>query len=358
VPDYDISRFTGEFDLVGMTEAEKLAFIKANQSTNPQIITATDTVITASDEVYFGDVTDSSKIKKDTVQGILDLVPAPDLSGYWKNDGTATATGDWDIGAYSFNAKNIHYDTSKNNYIGDTATPSLTTGHDNFFVNGAGAKTTTGYDSIGIGNADTLTEMTTANKNIAIGGGALGGVTTNLYSQNVGVGTNAGRYYATSTKTRPARSMYLGHYTQAGSSTPTNENVFGYSAIGKGSNTFVFGQKGTTTAKYYLYGDWINEADNKYIILGAGGDFKIGYDGTNAIINPKAVGSGYLSVLGDIDAGANTIRTTGDIKGVHKAADGTSAVADGTYTVGIGGTTNGTITIKDGIITAVQEAAA
>jgi len=32
------------------------------------------------------------------------------------------------------------------------------------------------------------------------------------------------------------------------------------------------------------------------------------------------------------------------------------AVADGTYTVGIGTTTNGTITIKDGIITAIQEA--
>jgi hypothetical protein len=92
VPDYDISRFTGEFDLVGMTEAEKLAFIKANQSTNPQIITATDTVITASDEVYFGDVTDSSKLKKDTVQGILDLVTAPDLSGYLTLDQTTPQT--------------------------------------------------------------------------------------------------------------------------------------------------------------------------------------------------------------------------------------------------------------------------
>jgi len=74
------------------------------------------------------------------------------------------------------------------------------------------------------------------------------------------------------------------------------------------------------------------------------------------VINPKAVGSGYLSVLGDIDAGANTIRTTGDVKGIHKTADGTAAVADGTYTVGIGTTTNGTITIKDGIITAITEA--
>ena len=33
-------------------------------------------------------------------------------------------------------------------------------------------------------------------------------------------------------------------------------------------------------------------------------------------------------------------------------------VADGTYTVGIGGTTNGTITVVNGIITAIQEAVA
>lgn len=56
-------------------------YLKLDQTT-PQTITATDTTITASDEIYFGDVTDSSKVKKDTVQGILDLTPAPDLSAY------------------------------------------------------------------------------------------------------------------------------------------------------------------------------------------------------------------------------------------------------------------------------------
>jgi hypothetical protein len=76
------------------------------------------------------------------------------------------------------------------------------------------------------------------------------------------------------------------------------------------------------------------------------------------IINPKLVGTGYLSVTGNINANANDIYTTGAVKGVHKAADGTAAVADGTYTMGLGGTTNGTITIKDGIITAVQQCVA
>jgi hypothetical protein len=99
-------------------------------------------------------------------------------------------------------------------------------------------------------------------------------------------------------------------------------------------------------------------SDSYGVWVGAGSDAKITYDGTNMIINPKVVGSGYLSIAGDLNVNANDIYTTGAIKGVHKAADGTAAVADGTYTTGIGGTTNGTITIKDGIITAVQQAVA
>jgi len=41
---------------------------------NVDINAATDTVITASDEIWFADATDSNLVKKDTVQGILDLI--------------------------------------------------------------------------------------------------------------------------------------------------------------------------------------------------------------------------------------------------------------------------------------------
>ena len=51
-----------------------------------------------------------------------------------------------------------------------------------------------------------------------------------------------------------------------------------------------------------------------------------------------------------------TIDDSGNVNAVSYKAGGTSPVADGTYTVGIGNSTNGTITIKGGIITAVQEA--
>ena len=50
------------------------------------------------------------------------------------------------------------------------------------------------------------------------------------------------------------------------------------------------------------------DADNKKLILGDGQDSSIYYDATNLIINPKEVGSGYLSVLGDVDLGANSLK--------------------------------------------------
>ena len=85
----------------------------------------------------------------------------------------------------------------------------------------------------------------------------------------------------------------------------------------------------------------------------------------NKIMFTQIDGNEYIDSLADgyMDYGATTghrfnadIQTTGSVKGVHKTADGTSAVADGEYVMGIGATTNGTITIKDGLITAVTEA--
>jgi len=82
---------------VDNTEPDLSIFVKKDQTTDPQVITATDTTITASDEVYFGDVTDSTKLKKDTVQGILDLVPATDLSDYIKKDGSVAFTSEANV---------------------------------------------------------------------------------------------------------------------------------------------------------------------------------------------------------------------------------------------------------------------
>jgi len=149
--------------------------------------------------------------------------------------------------------------------------------------------------------------------------------------------------------------------------TLSTENIIGViyglrdgSADNSGAMAFSTYNAGTRYERFRLTYDGKVKivGDNYKLMLGAGDDCSIYYDGTNMIINPKEVGGGYLSVLGDINASANTIQTTGTIRGVHKASDGTSAVADGTYTMGLGGTSNGTITIKDGIITAVQQCVA
>ncbi len=68
---------------------------------------------------------------------------------------------------------------------------------------------------------------------------------------------------------------------------------------------------------------------------------------------------------GYMDYGATTahrfnadIQTTGSIKGVHKTADGTNAVADGTYNFYNDGATSGQVTsmtIKDGIVTSLGQ---
>jgi hypothetical protein len=83
-------------------------------------------------------------------------------------------------------------------------------------------------------------------------------------------------------------------------------------------------------------------------------------------IKINSIDDGHLDLTADVsidlnatvDAGANTIQTTGSIKGVHKAADGTAAVADGTYSFYNDGTTSGQVTgmtIKDGVVTAISQ---
>ncbi len=237
---------------------------------------------------------------------------------------------------------------SYNTANGNQSLRSNTTGNYN---------TANGYQSLrsnttGIQNTAngmySLFSNTTGNYNTANGMCSLFFNTTG--NNNTANGYQAGRYItdgSTPNKTG-SNNVFLGYNTRALADGDTNEIVIGYNATGSGTNTATIGNSNVT--------DLYLKNDNYKLRLGAAGDASIYYDGTDLNINPKEVGSGYLSVLGAINAGANDIYTTGAVKGIHKAADGTAAVADGTYTVGIGTTTNGTITIKDGIITAIQEA--
>ena len=66
--------------------------------------------------------------------------------------------------------------------------------------------------------------------------------------------------------------------------------------IDDGSNKFFRFVDNGTTADFYV------NLDNESIIFGAGADAKVYYDGANLNINPKAVGTGYLDILGQTNA--------------------------------------------------------
>ncbi len=132
--------------------------------------------------------------------------------------------------------------------------------------------------------------------------------------------------------------------------------------------------KDNTTGNINFKSGWSNPNSERMRITGDTGNVLIGTstdDGVNKLqvagstwlgdklLFTQTDGNEYIDSLNDgyMDYGATTgHRFSGPVHAVHKTADGTSAVADGTYTVGIGGTTNGTITIKDGLIVSVTEA--
>jgi len=87
--------------------------------------------------------------------------------------------------------------------------------------------------------------------------------------------------------------------------------------------------------------------DNQLFTFGTGQDATISYDGTNLIINPKLVGTGYLSVLGDV----NPVNV--DASGAYKV-DGVQVVSNRVVDARIDDTPNSGDATTDGIIAAIQ----
>ncbi len=88
---------------------------------------------------------------------------------------------------------------------------------------------------------------TTGNNNTASGYCALLNNTTG--SNNVAIGRNAGRLLADGSSPNQSAdsSIYIGYNTKASANDVTNEIVFGYNAIGIGSNTVVLGNNDIVT---------------------------------------------------------------------------------------------------------------
>ena len=119
-----------------------------------------------------------------------------------------------------------------------TGNSSTAVGLDSLRVNTSGSNLT----AVGVGS---LQNNTTGNSSTAVGVGALFGNATG--SSLVGFGAGAGRFQADGTTglTVTNNSCFIGSFTK-GTQDATNENVFGFSATGNGSNTMSFGDSNIT----------------------------------------------------------------------------------------------------------------
>jgi hypothetical protein len=213
-----------------------------------------------------------------TKKYVDDEIEEIDLSPYWKNDGTSTATGNWDIGANNF--------TTTGTISGGTLTDgtlSVTAGA----ITGA-----SGSNSMWINDEGYLTSVAFADLSDYPADAA--GVLTNDGAGNLSWGAGGGGGCSFGTDNQIP-------YTNAGG------NDFDYSSKFKFDGTHC-----------YLNGD------NSKQYFGAGGDASIYYDGTDLIIKPDEVGSGYLSILGDVNLNANDLTTTGTLEA--GAITGTSLI--------------------------------
>jgi len=402
----------------------------AIDQTTPQTITANDTTITASDELYFGDVTDSTKIKKDTVQGLLDLMPTPKPDTYY---GTSSTAGGTQIKAVTTADTTFTSLTAK---VGDILMVRFTAGNSNVVrirLNGeAGAP----YARLENANFNSIFPADSAITLVWDGTywqvvGVKPPVETNQFgsyamsTQAVGATTygykvvmeapNGDLYpilttHSTGTKTISSVGFILGgtmllnvgggtynagtslsqDFVTFGRNPSTSYSLNSVTGFSLGNPIYLKGTVSTTDGLFYLDRSSANafytqtlpttEDGFVYILLGIYGggawffnqDHPIYYfkDGLLRVYGTKenTRTDNFKEYFGndndeyiEYDPTLDGLQTAGkfkasEVRGVHKASDGTAPVADGTYVVGIGTTTNGKITIKDGIITSIEEA--
>ena len=200
--------------------------------------------------------------------------------------------GNFTIGSTATSANHGSFNTG----FGSNAIRLNTTGSFNSAVGyySLGANSTGIYNS-GLG-FNALFNNSTGYYNTAIGSKSLFGNTTGSF--NTASGYNSGRFIADGTTANATSnySLYLGSNTKALADGDTNEIVIGYNAIGAGSNTATLGNTSITTT--ILRGNVKLPADNASLVLGAGGDASVYFDGTDLVINPKVVGSGGVNIAG------------------------------------------------------------
>tara|TARA_Y100000310_G_scaffold345755_1_gene469311 strand:- start:330 stop:2165 length:1836 start_codon:yes stop_codon:yes gene_type:complete len=81
--------------------------IGSSEIKSEMITGQTEDVIVAGDSILFSDASDSGNLNRDTVQGILDLVPAPDFSDGGESGGAARTLGQTDAYDFALKTNNV-----------------------------------------------------------------------------------------------------------------------------------------------------------------------------------------------------------------------------------------------------------
>lgn len=175
-----------------------------------------------------------------------------------------------------------------NTALGGNAGTGNSTGVGNVFF---------GYFS-GLGN-------TTGNDNTYIGVGA--GRFSETGSGNTFIGNYAGRFIADgiTSNVLTNNSTYVGYGARSLSDNQTNQMVFGYNAIGLGSNTTVLGNSATTFGRWWgnlLVGSLTNSGEALQIT------------GTAKVTSKLTAGNYRLSALNTAPASATATGTVGEIR--------------------------------------------
>jgi hypothetical protein len=182
--------------------------------------------------------------------------------------------------------------------------------------------------------------------NTALGYGALNAITSGRYNTAIGYATGGG-------VTTGTGNIFLG--ATAGVSLGNVSNVLSVTGINHGANqptkSIIYGTMSATTADQdlFLNADVFLRADNRKLFLGAGDDVSLTYDGTNLLLNPKVVGTGYFNIQGQtlVDDKISFTQTDGN-EYIDSLADGTlDANATTSIGFGIGGTQQ--VILSDGV---------
>ena len=169
--------------------------------------------------------------------------------GCYSQRAVTTGVNNTSMGYSSLNVCTVG---SLNTAIGSGAGQAITSGYSNcLFGYQAGAALTTAMYAVAIGPNALSTATAAGDYSTAVGYASMLGLTSG--TNNVSLGAYSGRYIADGATANATcnNSVFVGYSAKALASGQTNQNVFGYNAIGLGSNTSVIGSSATVTFKAF-----------------------------------------------------------------------------------------------------------